>query len=83
MGTVDCENHFPGYHSMSNNLNDGSKIGRPRCYEDRAQSGQFCDGFLPRPLDGFLDHDREALKQTMLRHNAIFMNQVENKSVII
>ncbi|CAA6667380.1 unnamed protein product [Spirodela intermedia] len=75
MGTVECKNHFPGHYSMSN-LNDGGMIGRPRCYEERVQSRQFCDGFLPRPLDGFLDHDREALKQTMLMHNAIFRKQV-------
>ncbi|MQL87407.1 hypothetical protein Taro_019945, partial [Colocasia esculenta] len=76
MGTkVHCKSYLPGYYSMRN-INENPNSSWPRYYEDRTLNGQFCNGFSPRPLNEYLDYDKEALKQTMLRHEEIFRKQV-------
>ncbi|KAL0372496.1 UNVERIFIED_CONTAM: hypothetical protein Scaly_0931200 [Sesamum calycinum] len=41
------------------------------------QNGQYYNGFMPRTsVDGYPGHEKDALKQKMLEHEAVFKNQV-------
>lgn len=46
-------------------------------YEDRMlKNGQYYNGYTSLAVDGYSEDDKEALKRTMLKHEAIFRNQV-------
>ncbi|KAL6543710.1 hypothetical protein OROGR_010207 [Orobanche gracilis] len=46
-------------------------------YKTLLPNGQYCNGFMPMALlDGYPEHDMDALKQKMLEHEAVFKNQV-------
>ncbi|KAF8378756.1 hypothetical protein HHK36_030105 [Tetracentron sinense] len=79
MGTkVQCKSYFPGYYSMRDLNEDANSGSWPSYYEDRTlNSGQYYNSCLPRPpTDVYSGHDKEVLKQTMLKHEDIFKNQV-------
>ncbi|XP_042498694.1 uncharacterized protein LOC122077028 [Macadamia integrifolia] len=79
MGTkVQCKSYLPGYHSMRDLNEDANNGSWPLYYEDKTlKSGQYYNGFLPRPYtDVFLGYEKEMMKQTMLKHEAIFRGQV-------
>ncbi|KAL1551095.1 hypothetical protein AAHA92_18980 [Salvia divinorum] len=79
MGTkVDSKSYFPGYYSMRDLNEDSSSSSWPICYGDKAISnGQYYNGFMPRTaMDGYPGYGKDALKQTMLEHEAVFKNQV-------
>ncbi|KAJ4961778.1 hypothetical protein NE237_021688 [Protea cynaroides] len=79
MGTkVQCKSYLPGYYSMRDLNSDANNGGWPVYYEDKTlKSGQYYNGFLLRPsTDAYLGYDKEMLKQTMLKHEAIFRDQV-------
>uniref|UniRef100_A0A1D1YG12 Phosphoglycerate kinase, cytosolic n=2 Tax=Anthurium amnicola TaxID=1678845 RepID=A0A1D1YG12_9ARAE len=76
MGTkVHHKSYLPGYYSMGD-INGDLNSSWPRYHEDKTLNGQFCNGFAPRPLNGYLDYDKEVLKLTMLKHEEIFRKQV-------
>ncbi|KAA0034455.1 uncharacterized protein E5676_scaffold1932G00040 [Cucumis melo var. makuwa] len=79
MGTkVQYESYLPGYHSMRDLNEDSHGCSWPLYYSEKScQSGQYYNGILPRATsDAYLGCDRDAVKRTMLEHEAIFKNQV-------
>lgn len=72
------ESYLPGYHSMRDLNEDSHGCSWPLYYSEKAcQSGQYYNGILPRATsDAYLGCDRDAVKRTMLEHEAIFKNQV-------
>ncbi|GFQ02057.1 hypothetical protein PHJA_002349600 [Phtheirospermum japonicum] len=80
MGTkVHCKSYLPGYYYSMRDLNeDSSSSSWPVCYGDNAPAnGQYYNGFMPRTIvDGYPGYGKDALKQKMLEHEAIFKNQV-------
>lgn len=73
--------YVPGYCSMRNHLSeDASSSNWPLFYGDRAltTNGQYCNGFVSRgSMDAYPGYDKDAVKQKMLEHEAIFKNQVQ------
>ncbi|XP_019164853.1 PREDICTED: uncharacterized protein LOC109161007 isoform X2 [Ipomoea nil] len=64
---------------MRNHLSeDASSSNWPLFYGDRAlTNGQYCNGFVSRGvMDAYPGYDKDAVKQKMLEHEAIFKNQV-------
>ncbi|KAF8389763.1 hypothetical protein HHK36_024282 [Tetracentron sinense] len=79
MGTkVQHKSYLPEYYSMRDLNEDANSSSWPTYYEDRnLNRGLYYNRFLPRPpTDAYLGHDREVLKQTMLKHESIFRKQV-------
>ncbi|KAK4430050.1 Pentatricopeptide repeat-containing protein, mitochondrial [Sesamum alatum] len=79
MGTkIHCKSYLPGYYSMRDLNEDSSSSSWPLCYGDKAiTNGQCYNGFVPRnTVDGYPGYDKDALKQKMLEHEAVFKNQV-------
>ncbi|KAL0358128.1 UNVERIFIED_CONTAM: hypothetical protein Scaly_1498500 [Sesamum calycinum] len=79
MGTkVHCKSYLPGYYSMRDLNEDSSSSSWPLCYGDKTvTNGQCYNGFVPRnTIDGYPGYDKDALKQKMLEHEAVFKNQV-------
>uniref|UniRef100_A0A5B6Z0T8 Uncharacterized protein n=1 Tax=Davidia involucrata TaxID=16924 RepID=A0A5B6Z0T8_DAVIN len=79
MGTkVHCKSYLPGYYSMRDLNEDSNSSSWPLFYGDKSlTNGQYYNGFLPRNVtDSFPGYDKDALKQKMLEHEAIFKNQV-------
>lgn len=64
---------------------DSSSCNWPLFYGDKTlTNGQYYNGFLPSAtVDAYSGYDRDAVKQTMLDHEAIFKNQVNLCSVSI
>ncbi|XP_077223747.1 uncharacterized protein LOC143857209 isoform X2 [Tasmannia lanceolata] len=78
MGTkVQSKNYFPGYYFMGD-LNEDANTGNWSllCEDKMFKTSQYYNGFTQRPVDGYLDHDKELLKQTMIQHEAVFRKQV-------
>ncbi|RAL40115.1 hypothetical protein DM860_008255 [Cuscuta australis] len=81
MGTqVHYKDYAPlGYCDMRNLSEDGSSSNWSLFYGDRPSTNvQHCNnGFLSRSvIDAFPGYDKDAVKQKMLEHEAIFKNQV-------
>ncbi|KAL2484681.1 Plant protein of unknown function (DUF863) [Abeliophyllum distichum] len=79
MGTkVHCRSYLPGYYSMRDLNEDSNSSSWPLFYGDKTlTNGQCYNLFVPRTVtDGYLGYDKDALKQKMLEHEAIFKNQV-------
>ncbi|KAH6771182.1 hypothetical protein C2S52_015985 [Perilla frutescens var. hirtella] len=79
MGTkVDSKSYLPGYYSMRDLNEDSSSSSWSLCYGDKAiTNGQYYNGFMPRTAtDGYPGYGKDALKQKMLEHEAVFKNQV-------
>ncbi|KAA8529377.1 hypothetical protein F0562_033824 [Nyssa sinensis] len=81
MGTkVHYKSYSPGYYSMRDlNEEDSNGSRWPLFYGDKTlTNGQYYNVFFPRTLsDSFPGYDKDALKQKMLEHDAIFKNQVK------
>ncbi|CAA0822487.1 Plant protein of unknown function (DUF863 [Striga hermonthica] len=79
MGTkIHCESYLPELYSMRD-LNENSSISSWPffCGDRNLPNGQHCNGFMPRgSVDGYPVHEKDALKQKMLEHEAVFKNQV-------
>ncbi|CAH9128960.1 unnamed protein product [Cuscuta epithymum] len=77
---VDRKDYAPSGHSdMRNFSEDASSSNWPHFYGDRSlTNGQYCNnGFLSRSvMDAYPGYDKDAVKQKMLEHEAIFKNQV-------
>lgn len=79
MGTkVDSKSYLPGYYSMRELNEDSSSSSWPLCYGEKAiTNGQYYNGFMSRTvMDGYPGYGKDALKQKMLEHEAVFKNQV-------
>ncbi|CAK9142385.1 unnamed protein product [Ilex paraguariensis] len=79
MGTeVHSKSYLPGYYSMRDLNEDANSSSWPLYYGDKTlTNGQYYHGFMPRTVtDAHPGHDRDAVKQKMLEHEAIFKNQV-------
>lgn len=79
MGTkVHCESYLPGYHFSMRDLNEDSSSNWPLFYQDKTLvNGQYCYNYLPRTVGNAYPGDhKDALKQTMLEHEAVFKHQV-------
>ncbi|KAI3730725.1 hypothetical protein L1987_61900 [Smallanthus sonchifolius] len=79
MGTeVHCKSSFEGYYSMRDVNEDSNSSNWPLFYgEQGLTNGHYYNGFIPRIIaDADPGCDKDALKQRMLEHEAIFKNQV-------
>ncbi|GFP87320.1 hypothetical protein PHJA_000875700 [Phtheirospermum japonicum] len=80
MGTkIHCKSYLPaGFYSMRDLNDDSSTSSWPFFYGDKTgPNGPYYNGFMPMSLaDGYPGHDKDALKQKMLEHEAVFKNQV-------
>lgn len=79
MGTqVHEKGVLPGYYSMRDLNEDSTSSNWPLFYGDRAvANGQYCNGFTSRSVvDASSGYNKDAVKQKMLEHEAIFKNQV-------
>ncbi|XP_042519979.1 uncharacterized protein LOC122093663 [Macadamia integrifolia] len=79
MGTkVHCKRYMPEYYSMRDLNVDANNGSWPVYYDDETlKNGQYYNAFLPRhSTDLYLGYDKEMMKQTMLKHEAIFRDQV-------
>ncbi|XAR65243.1 hypothetical protein NMG60_11009292 [Bertholletia excelsa] len=79
MGTkVHCKSYLPGYYSMRDLNEDSSSSNWLPFYGDKTISnGQYYNGYLPRSVTNlYPGYDKDALKQTVLEHEAIFKQQV-------
>ncbi|KAL3840539.1 hypothetical protein ACJIZ3_025130 [Penstemon smallii] len=77
--TVHCKIYLPGYYSMRDLNEDSSSSSWPVFYggDKGIPNGQYYNGFMPRnTMDGYPGYDKDALKQKMLEHEAVFKNQV-------
>ncbi|KAF5793867.1 hypothetical protein HanRHA438_Chr08g0332651 [Helianthus annuus] len=79
MGTeVHCKSSFEEYYSMRD-VNEDSNSSNWRIFygEKGLTNGHYYNGFTPRTVaDADTEGDKDALKQKMLEHEAIFKNQV-------
>ncbi|XP_031491773.1 uncharacterized protein LOC116258644 [Nymphaea colorata] len=74
---VQCNTYLPGYYHMRDLNDDTRSTICSQFYDDRMmKSGPFCNGFMQQSRDGYSEYDKEVLKQTMLKHEAIFRKQV-------
>jgi hypothetical protein len=79
MGTkVQCESYFPGYFSMRDLNEDSNSCSWPLFYGDKTfTNGQYYNDYLPRVVaDAYPANDKDVVKRTMLKHEAIFRKQV-------
>lgn len=79
MGTeVQYKMYLPGYYSLLDVTNNAGKASWPLHHEKKSSiSGQYHDMFLTRPyMDGYEGYDMEKLRQTILKHEAIFRHQL-------
>ncbi|GKC58966.1 actin-binding FH2 [Tanacetum coccineum] len=80
MGTeVHCKSSFERYYSMRDVNEDSNSSSWPLFYGDNKAltNGHYYNGFVPRTVaDAYPGCDKEAIKQKMLEHEAIFKNQV-------
>ncbi|XP_059648801.1 uncharacterized protein LOC132294818 [Cornus florida] len=76
--TVHCKSYLPGYYSMKDLNEDSNSSGWPLFYGDKTSTnGQYYNDFLLQTVtDAFPGYDKDALKQIMLEHEAVFKNQV-------
>ncbi|KAK1307399.1 hypothetical protein QJS10_CPA10g02054 [Acorus calamus] len=76
MGTkVESKNYLPGYYTMRDFSADANSRSWSFYYND-LRSMQHYSGFASTSMDGYPEDDKEMLKQTMLKHETIFRNQV-------
>ncbi|CAN6470152.1 unnamed protein product [Victoria cruziana] len=74
---VQCNGYLPAYYHMKDLNDDVRSAICSQFYEDKIfRGGQYCNGFMQQSTDGCSEYDKEALKQTMLKHEAIFRKQV-------
>ncbi|XP_076943985.1 uncharacterized protein LOC143614426 [Bidens hawaiensis] len=80
MGTeVHCKSSFEGYYSMRDVNEDSNSSNWPLYYGHKGLTNghYYNNGFTPRNItDADSSCDKDALKQKMLEHEAIFKNQV-------
>ncbi|KAD2804104.1 hypothetical protein R6Q59_030399 [Mikania micrantha] len=79
MGTeVHCKSSFEVYHSMRDVNEDSNSRNWPLFYGEKGlANAHYYNGFIPRTVaDAVVGCDKEALKQKMLEHEAIFKDQV-------
>ncbi|XP_051122104.1 uncharacterized protein LOC127245322 isoform X2 [Andrographis paniculata] len=79
MGTkIHCESYLPVHHSMRDLNEDSSSSSWPICYGDNpVMNGQYYNGYAPRAAVELCPSDnKDALKQKMLEHEAVFKDQV-------
>ncbi|KAJ6891617.1 hypothetical protein NC651_024961 [Populus alba x Populus x berolinensis] len=80
MGTkVQCESYFPGYFSMRDLNEDSNSCSWPPFYGDKTfTNGQYYNDYLPRVVaDAYPANDKDVVKRTMLKHEAIFRKQLQ------
>ncbi|KAK8647502.1 hypothetical protein V6N13_121238 [Hibiscus sabdariffa] len=79
MGTkVQSKSYLPGYYSMRDLNEDSNSCSWPLHYGDKTlTNGEYYNGYFPRAIaDAYPGYDKDALKQKMLEHEAIFRAQV-------
>lgn len=79
MGTeVQSKMYLQGYYSLRDLNNNAGKGSWPlHCEQKTLRSGQYHEIFLTRPeMDGYDGHDKELLRQTILKHETVFRQQV-------
>ncbi|POO03449.1 hypothetical protein TorRG33x02_006540 [Trema orientale] len=79
MGTkVEYKSYLPGYCSMRDLNEDSNSCSWPLYYNDKIlTNGQYYNGFRSRfAAEAYPGYDKDAVKRTMLEHEAIFKDQV-------
>lgn len=73
---MQSKSYLPGYHYSTRDMNEDSNSSSwPLFYTNKPlPNGQYYNSFLPRTVAEA--YDKDALKQKMLEHEAIFKNQV-------
>ncbi|KAG1366819.1 hypothetical protein COCNU_13G006090 [Cocos nucifera] len=72
---VQCKSYIPGYHPMKD-LNNDTNSSYSLYYEHKTFNGQIYNGFKMRPVNEYSECNKEMLKRTMLKHEAVFRKQV-------
>ncbi|POO01941.1 hypothetical protein TorRG33x02_022330 [Trema orientale] len=68
--------YLPGYYSAANLSLDANRSTWPLNFDDKiSESGNYCNGFLSS--DYLLAYNKEVLKRTMLKHETIFKDQIQ------
>lgn len=82
---MQCKSYLPGYYSVRDLNEDPNNCSWPLYYGDKPlPNTQYYNGFLPRaPIDAYQGYGKDAVKQTMLKHEAIFKNQVQFSLTLI
>ncbi|KAG6656980.1 uncharacterized protein LOC122307098 isoform X2 [Carya illinoinensis] len=79
MGTeVQSKMYLQGYYSLRG-LNNNAGKGAWLLHQEQKtmRSGRYQDIFLTRPdMDGYEEYEKELLRQTILKHETIFRNQL-------
>lgn len=75
---MQCKSYFPGYYSTRDlNLEVNGSAFPFNNIDKILNNGHYCPGSLSSPSpDLHLGCNKEALKQTMLKHESIFRDQV-------
>lgn len=75
---MQCNSYFPGYYSTRNLKMDANGSTWPLNYDDKTLKSEYCYSgiFLPLSPAQVLGYNKEVLKQTMLKHETIFRDQV-------
>lgn len=79
MGTeLQSKMYMQGYYPLRGLKNNAGR-GDWRLHQEQKtmRSGQYQDVFLTRPdMDGYEEYEKELLRETILKHETIFRNQV-------
>ncbi|KAF3437590.1 hypothetical protein FNV43_RR20346 [Rhamnella rubrinervis] len=76
---MQCNSYFPGYYSTRNLKMDANGSTWPLNYDDKTLKSEYCYSgfFLPLSPAQVLGFNKEVLKQTMLKHETIFRDQIQ------
>lgn len=74
MGTkIQCKTYLPTY--LNSHVNN--RVSLLNHEEQKLRSVQHFDFFASCvPVDGYFEHDKEKVRQTILKHESIFRHQV-------
>lgn len=79
MGTkIQSKTYNPGYYSMRDlNNNAGNGMWALSDEDKTLKNGMFYDSFLTSSaVNTYIGHEREKMRQTILKHESVFRNQV-------
>lgn len=73
---MQCNGNFPGNYAPRNVSLDASGSTLPsNCHDKIYESGHYYNGFLSS--DSLFAHNKEVLKQTILKHETVFRDQIQ------
>lgn len=72
------KSYLPDYYSMRDLNEDSNSFGWPfYCGDKSLTNGPYYNSYVPRAVsEAYSGYDKDAVKQKMLEHEAIFKDQV-------